>query len=157
MEDLIIVAGIAVGLFLLKKHLDAVSAGASTTIPTALGLSTAPTTSAGYQVTAGGTMIVQGYPSSPSSSGTVPAPAPVQPPPPPFFGGTVGGVGSGGNPLGGSLRAGVSSGTGTTAPGGTTMYNFQTGQTSYRAPTASVLPADTSLAGTRATLAVGHR
>jgi hypothetical protein len=81
-----------------------------------------------------------GY-TSQSSGGTVPAPPPVPPPSPAFFGGLIGSVGAGGNPLGGSLRAGVSAGTGTTlAPGGTTMYDFATGKVSYRAPIASVNP-----------------
>jgi hypothetical protein len=52
-------------------------------------------------------------------------------------------VGSGGNPLGGALRAGVSAGTGTTVP--------------FRATPVSVLPTDTSLVATRATLSAGHR
>jgi hypothetical protein len=149
MEDLLIVVGVGVGLYVLKKHLDAQNAAAAATagqglssIPTALGVSTAPTTSAAYQTAAPGTGWVMGY-GSPPSSGTVPAPPPVPQPPPPFYGGTVGSVGSGGNPLGGALRAGVSAGTGTTVP--------------MRATPVSVLPADTTLAGTRATLSAGHR
>jgi hypothetical protein len=149
MEDLLIVAVVGVGLYVLKKHLDAQNAAAAaaagqgtTSIPTALGVSTAPTTSAPYQTAPAGTGWVMGY-GSPPSSGTVPAPPPVPQPPPPFFGGLVGSVGSGGNPLGGALRAGVSAGTGTTVP--------------FRATPVSVLPTDTSLVATRATLSAGHR
>lgn len=154
MEDLIIVVAVGVGLYLLKQHLDANAqppAGAGVPIPTALGISTAPSTSAAYQTAPAGTRWVMGI-AAPSAggSGTVPAPPPVPPPPPPFYGGGVGGVGSGGNPLGGALRAGISAGTGTTlpgtgflsslfrvvAPGAVTVTNAN-GTTGFRAPVGS--------------------
>jgi hypothetical protein len=154
MEDLIIVVAVGVGLYLLKKHLDNAQppAGAGVPIPTALGISTAPTTSAAYQTAPSGTQFAMGY-ASQSPGGTVPAPPPVPQPPPAFYGGGVGGVGSGGNPLGGSLRAGISFGTGTTvpgagllgsvfrvaAPGAVAVVNAD-GTTGFRAPTVGSLP-----------------
>ncbi len=120
MEDLIIVVAVGVGLYLLKKHLDNAQTpiGVGAPIPTALGISTAPTTSAAYQTSSVSAQLNQVLiGANNGSAGTVPAPPPVPPPPPPFYGGGVGGVGSGGNPLGGSLRAGISFGTGTTVPG----------------------------------------
>ena len=129
LEDLLIVGGIVVVLVMLKKRADA--AGVAT-IPTALGISSAPSTSAAYQVN--GTVGLSSYGfGSDVGPTTYIAPAPVVPPPPPFYGGTVGSVGSGGNPLGGALRAGVSAGTATTAPA---SYRAPTAVTSYRAATA---------------------
>lgn len=116
MRDAVIVAGILIGLYLLKKQTDATAAAAAAgTIPTSGGISTAPTTSASYQTAPDSTRVMgYGWQDVPSASGTVPPAPPVAPPPPPFYGGTSGTVGTGGNPLGGVLRAGVSSGTGTT-------------------------------------------
>ena len=116
MKDALIVAGIvAVGWYLLKQRANAIAA-APPSIPTALGVSTAPSVSGAYQVPSAATQLAPGYNLLSPDAGPVTyvAPLPNVPPPPPYYGGTAGGAGSGGNPLGGQLRAGVSSGTGTT-------------------------------------------
>lgn len=151
-EDILIVAGIGVAAWLLLRN----SSTASNAIPTALNLSTAPSVSGGYQSLPSGYVDGIASPSSPALASSYLSPLPVPSAPPPYYGGTAGGAGSGGNPLGGTLRAGVSAGTGTTVsfratPVGTlppptaitskatrasTMVNFATGQVSYRAPVA---------------------
>ncbi len=139
MEDVIIVGGIIVALWLLHRNEQQANPN-GTAIPTAMGISSAPSLSGGYQTLPPGFVQVG---SSPTSLSATVIPPPVPAPPPPYYGGTVGGVGSGGNPLGGSLRAGVSAGTGTTVP--------------YRAPTAGVLNPGAIFVGSDPTLPAGHR
>jgi len=69
--------------------------------------------SGGYQLTPDGTMLASNV--SPASLPSIPPPTTLPPPPPYVAGGIAGTVGTGGNPLGGVLRPGVSSGTATTS------------------------------------------
>jgi hypothetical protein len=123
MEDFLIVGGIVIVLILLGKTCP--GQAPTTSIPTASGnrvstpvlnglIPSPRSVSGGYQVAPPSVRLGSFGQTTGWSLPSVPAPPPAAgAPPPPFWGGTAGGVGSGGNALGGSLRAGVSVGTGT--------------------------------------------
>jgi len=134
MEDVIIIAAIGLGAWWLLKKSGVLVPTQTPRIgvPTSQGLAT-PTSVSGGALISGGYQTAPlsaafgfGSPSSGASLPTVPAPPPAPPPPPAFWGGIAGSVGSGGNPLGGVLRAGVSMGTGTTTPTAT-IRDFTSG------------------------------
>jgi hypothetical protein len=119
MEDVVIIAGVVLLVLWCQKKTPLVPTSTPAP-PVAKGIpiSVGPRryTSGGYAIAPASTQFFNGSGRSPFTLPSVPAPPPVQPPPPPFWGGRAGTVGSGGNGLGGPLRAGVSVGTGTTNP-----------------------------------------
>ena len=120
--EVVIGLGVLAALYFLSNKAPAPTGTTTPALPSTVAspiIQSAAMVSGGYQLTPDGSMLaspngVQLAAVSQSGLPSISPPTTLPPPPPYVSGGIGGGVGTGGNPLGGVLRPGVSSGTGTT-------------------------------------------
>lgn len=121
--EVVIGLGVLAALYYFSKQGQVPTGTVTPPLPSTVAnpiIQSAALVSGGYQITPDGTMLanpdaVQLAAQSAAGLFSTPPPTTLPPPPPYVAGGIAGNVGTGGNPLGGVLRPGVSSGTATTS------------------------------------------